>query len=119
MSSNLNSAALPAPATKVGGMRLPAPYKHAPKDDSTTPQTNLETALSSNPSNQDLGDALGLPIDNPTITVRDAMEHPKANASTYHPSGPRKEKHESQRTNAHNLHGGIQQPGGAYGQQRH
>ena len=40
---------------------------------------------SSQQRQQDLGDALGIPLDNPTPSVRDPTAHPKVNASTYHP----------------------------------
>ena len=44
------------------------------------------SALSSSQQRQqDLGDALGIPLDNPTPSVRDPTAHPKVNASTYHP----------------------------------
>jgi hypothetical protein len=43
-------------------------------------------ALSSSQQNQlDLSEALGIPLNNETPAVRDPSEHPKANASTYHP----------------------------------
>jgi hypothetical protein len=62
-------------------MRLPAKYTgghtHADaENDSPTPKTNLESALS-NQSQQDLEKALGMPEENPTMTVHDAAEHPK------------------------------------------
>ena len=34
---------------------------------------------------QDLGDALGIPLEKPSLPVRDPTAHPKVNASTYHP----------------------------------
>jgi len=38
-------------------------------------------AALSNQSQQDLEQALGIVNPNPTVSVRDALEHPKANAS--------------------------------------
>ena len=119
MSSNLNSAPLPPPANKVGGKRMPMPYKHPKQDEALVPQTNVETSLGA-PQNQDLlQQALGLPIENPNPPIYDQTENPKAIASTYHP--PVMKHHENlgkQRSNARGVDQ-IQQIGGAYGVYRH
>ena len=46
---------------------------------------SLPALSSSQQRQQDLGDALGIPLENPTPSVRDPTSHPKVNASTYHP----------------------------------
>lgn len=78
-------------------------------------------ALSAQSQQEILADALGIPLDNETPAVRDAQQCPKANASTYTPGSNKLQNdkaHDKHRSNAgHNQQ--VQQPGGAYGAQRH
>jgi len=116
MSSTLNTDKLPAPANKVGGVRTSAPHKYPNKDDSLTPQTNVETALGR--GQPDLATSLGLPSSaQPTPPVRDQFEHGKANASTF-PTPPRNQGKVQGRTNANRRSEHLTQPGGAFAANR-
>lgn len=87
----------------VGGKRVPAPYKakHGDKDvaadETATATTTVNNALQ---GTSDASQLLEVSEPTPILTVKDAVECPKANASTYNPPQPRHEKHAQQAVNS-------------------